>query len=326
MNRAMGGLLGCILLLMTTACSTDKLSGENMIIHVGDSTFTEDTLVQEVVDDPVFGNYGRLIFPAHKDIPEGMRLKDIDELLTGYNCVAPSRTVDVVNYMKNEVTHGGVIFFPIYTKDEMEQDPEKKNTGLFFFRGGKGRETAIVSAGGGFVYVGAMHDSFPQALEMSRKGINAFALIYRPDEKKGAEDLARAIHYLYTRADALDISMDGYSLWGGAAGARLAAEVGNGGTENFGEEAHPRPAALILAYTDIRDVSKKEPPTYAVVGGADDISPPAVMQNRIDRIREQGIPAEIEVFPGLAHGFGAGDNTVAAGWIDRALLFWEGQR
>ncbi|BEU88614.1 hypothetical protein TAMA11512_20780 [Selenomonas sp. TAMA-11512] len=324
-RRAVYGLLVCIL-LAAAACRTDNAFVKNMIIHVGDSKFTEDTLVQEVVDDPVFGSYGRLIFPVDKDIPEGTRLKDASALLPGYNYVDPARTVDVVNYMKNEVTHGGTIFFPIYTRYEMEQEPEKENAGLFFFRGEEGRETAIVSAGGGFSYVGAIHDSFPQALELSRRGINAFALIYRPDEKKGTEDLARAIHYLCTHADELDISMDGYSLWGSSSGAKLTAAVGNSGTGMYGEEDHPRPSALVLEYTNIQDISDREPPTYAVVGSADDVTPPAIMQNRIDRIREQGTPAEIEVFPGLLHGFGAGDRTVAAGWIDRSVLFWEGQR
>lgn len=46
-------------------------------------------------------------------------------------------------------------------------------------------------AGGGFVYVGAMYDSFPHELEVSKKGYHAFALIYRPDS--AYEDLARAI-------------------------------------------------------------------------------------------------------------------------------------
>lgn len=55
-----------------------------------------------------------------------------------------------------------------------------EDTGLFFFKGNPGEKFAICNAGGGFVYVGAMHDSFPHALELSKKGYNAFALIYRP--------------------------------------------------------------------------------------------------------------------------------------------------
>lgn len=43
----------------------------------------------------------------------------------------------------------------------------------------------------------------------------------------------------------------------------------------------------------------------------------------IRQIRAQGTDAEIEVFDGLRHGFGLGEGTVAEGWIDRAVSFWE---
>ena len=49
------------------------------------------------------------------------------------------------------------------------------------------------------------------------------------------------------------------------------------------------------------------------------------MQERTRRIRAQGTDAEIEVFKGLPHGFGLGEGTVAEGWIDRAVAFWERQ-
>ena len=38
-----------------------------------------------------------------------------------------------------------------------------------------------------------------------------------------------------------------------------------------------------------------------------------------------GTDAEIQVFEGLSHGFGLGQGTVAEGWIDEAVSFWEGQ-
>ena len=53
----------------------------------------------------------------------------------------------------------------------------------------------MCNAGGGFAYVGAMQDSFPHALELSRRGYNAFALIYRPGAQTACEDLARAIQF-----------------------------------------------------------------------------------------------------------------------------------
>lgn len=71
---------------------------------------------------------------------------------------------------------------------------------------------------------------------MTRRGYNAFPLIYRPDARSGSEDLARAIAYLHEHA------------------------------------------------------------------------------------------AEIDVFEGLNHGFGLGEGTIAEGWIDHAIVFWERQR
>ena len=55
------------------------------------------------------------------------------------------------------------------SEDEMEADPEKRNTGIFYFRGEPGNKMAILNAGGGFMYVGAMQDSFPHALELYKK-------------------------------------------------------------------------------------------------------------------------------------------------------------
>lgn len=47
------------------------------------------------------------------------------------------------------------------------------------------------------------------------------------------------------------------------------------------------------------------------------------MERRINAIQANGTDAEIEVFHGLSHGFGLGTGTVAEGWIDRAVAFWE---
>ena len=59
------------------------------------------------------------------------------------------------------------------------------------------------AAAGGFAYVGVMHDAFPHALELSKRGHNAFALIYRPGAQTACEDLARAISYIYAHSDEL---------------------------------------------------------------------------------------------------------------------------
>lgn len=188
-----------------------------------------------------------------------------------------------------------------------------------------GAKFAVCNAGGGFAYVGAMHDSFPHALELSKKGYNAFALIYRPGAQKACEDLARAIAFIYEHADELQIDTDCYSLWGGSAGGRMADWVGTYGTETFGEKAYPRAGTIIVNYTGLSEVTGYEPPTYSAVGTSDGIASYRTMEFRIRAIRNNGTAAEIEVFSGLSHGFGLGKGTVAEGWLDNAVAFWEEQ-
>ncbi|MBQ9045541.1 MAG: alpha/beta hydrolase [Oscillospiraceae bacterium] len=233
--------------------------------------------------------------------------------------------MQIVNTLKEHALSGEQIFYDIYTEAEKRADPAKRDTGLFFFRGEPGARFAVCNAGGGFAFVGAMHDSFPHALELSKRGYNAFALIYRPGAQTACEDLARAIAFIFDHADELQISTDCYSLWGGSAGARMAAWLGSLGTAYFGEEDCPRPGAVIMQYTGLSEVFGNEPPTYNCVGTSDGIASWRTMQRRIEMIQRNGTDAEIEIFDGLPHGFGLGLSTVAEGWLDRAVAFWERQ-
>ncbi len=285
--------------------------------------YTEETSISEVVSDPVFGDYGRLIFPVDTGYMSGNTLGDLG--LAWYSNIRPEKTVEICNYLRAHAEAGDTVFYDIYTDAEKEADPEKEDTGLFFFKGRPDKKFAIVNAGGGFAYVGAMHDSFPHALELSKIGYNAFALIYRPGAQTACEDLSRAIAFIHEHADELEVDTDGYSLWGGSAGGRMADWVGTYGTEYFGEEAYPQPAAVVVNYTGLSEVTGYEPPTYSAVGTNDGIAGYRTMERRIEAIRANGTEAEIEIFDGLSHGFGLGTGTVAEGWIDRAVAFWERQ-
>ncbi len=291
--------------------------------RIQEGPYTEDTKVTDVINDEVFDGYGRLIFPVDMQISDNLTLKNINTILPWYSEINTDKTVEIVNYMKEKAGSGQQIFYDIYSDDEKKSDLDKQNTGLFFFKGNTGAKSAIVNAGGGFMYVAGMHDSFPHALELSKKGYNAFALIYRPGARTACEDLARAIAFLHEHADELGIDMSDYSLWGGSAGARMAAWLGAYGTSAFGEKQYPKPAAVIMQYTGLSEVIGDEPPTYACVGTSDGIASYRSMERYISRIKNNGTNAKIEVFDGLSHGFGLGQNTVADGWLDRAVMFWE---
>ena len=121
-----------------------------------------------------------------------------------YSEINPKRTVEIVNYMKNEVQNGNQIFYDIYTDQEKKEDPDKRNTGL-------------------------------------------------------------------------------------------------------------------------SEVTKHEPPTYECVGTRDGIASYHSVRSYIRKIKKNGTDAEIQVFDGLTHGFGLGEGTVAEGWINEAVRFWERQ-
>lgn len=287
------------------------------------AAYTKDTRITDVQNDPAFGDYGRLLFPVNSGYMSGDTLGSLR--LTWYNYIDPDKTVEIVNYLKNHAEAGETVFYDIYTDAEKAADPAKRDTGLFFFKGDPGAKFAVVNAGGGFAYVGAMHDSFPHALELSKMGYNAFALIYRPGAQTACEDLSRAIAFIFEHADELEVDTADYSLWGGSAGGRMADWVGTYGTENFGEKAYPHPAAVIVNYTGLSEVTGYEPPTYSAVGTSDGIANWRTMKSRLDTMSEMGIPTEFHSYDGLPHGFGLGTGTVAEGWIDDAVAFWEDQ-
>lgn len=286
-------------------------------------SYTVDTAIAEVVGDQVFEDYGRLIFPVDTGYYSGNTLGELQ--LTWYNNIDPDKTVEIANYMKNHAEAGDTIFYDIYTEEEKAADTEKEDTGLFFFKGNPGERFAVLNAGGAFAYVGAMQDSFPHALELCKQGYNAFALIYRPGAQTACEDLSRAIQFIFENADALEINTDGYSLWGGSAGARMAAWVGSYGTEAFGADDLPQPAAVIMQYTGLGEYSENDPATFVAVGENDWIADWRTMKRRLDGMSALGIDTEFHSYPGLSHGFGLGTGTVAEGWIDEAIAFWQRQ-
>ena len=197
------------------------------------------------------------------------------------------------------------ILYDIYTEDEKRQDPEKRDTGLFFFRGNKNAPFAVICAGGGFYYVGSIHESMPHALWLARHGYNAFALVYRTRTADAAcQDLSRAISFIFAHKDELGVDTNGYSLWGGSAGARMAAYTGS-----FGPV--PRAAAVIMQYTGYSLYTQQDPPTYACVGGRDYIADWRIMKRRLDCLEKCGISTEFHMYPNLKHGFGLGIETQA---------------
>lgn len=135
--------------------------------------FDKATLIDKVKNDPVFEDYGRLLFPVNDLYMDGDTLEELR--LTWYNNIDPEETVEIVNTLWQRANNGETIFYDIYSDEEKAADP------------------------------------------------------------------ARAISFIFEHAEELEVDTDGYSLWGGSAGGRMAAWLGTYGPEAFGGDMLPRP-------------------------------------------------------------------------------------
>jgi acetyl esterase/lipase len=281
--------------------------------------------IRDVVNHPSFKGFGQFILPLDAGTYDGnIQLNRVGSLLPYHSQIEPEAVVKTINYMIDQVADGKTISYNFYTDRQKLETPAKQNTGLFFFRGRPGGPFAIICPGGGFSYVGSVHEGFPHAIELSKKGYNAFVLPYRVGgQQRACEDLAAAISYIFRHAKSLGVSTKDYSVWGSSAGARMAAQIGSQGPAGYGDYNLPRPGVVVMAYTGHSSFTKNDPPTFMVQGENDGIVDVSTVDRRVDAMRKAGIEVEYRKYRNVGHGFGLGTGTNAEGWIEYAVRFWE---
>jgi acetyl esterase/lipase len=286
---------------------------------------TADSTIGDLLSHPAFSGFARRILPwDDRDYDLQTRLDTLGSLLPYHSHVDTASTLRALNRLIEEAEQGRQIFFEIYSEAERHAEPARAHAGLFFLRGKPDARFAIIAPGGGFAYVGSVHEGFPYAAAISDAGLNAFVLKYRAGKGGGVatQDLAAAIGFVFRNAASLGVDTRGYSLWGSSAGARMAASIGSHGVAAYGGPELPKPATVVMAYTAHSDHAAAEPPTFALVGGQDGIAPPAAMRQRVAALRRLGTEVDYREYPGVGHGFGLGIGTSAGGWIDQAIRFW----
>jgi len=296
-----------------------------LIVSKNKGHMNTNSSVRDVVNHPSFKGFGQFILPLDNRAYDGnMRLSRVGSLLPYHSRVEPEAVVDTINYMIDQVAEGKIIFYDFYTERQKQENPAKRNTGLFFFKSNPGAPFAIVCPGGGFSYVGSVHEGFPHAMQLSNKGYNAFVLQYRVGgERVACEDLAAAISYVFKHAGSLGVNTRGYSVWGSSAGARMAAQVGSYGPAGYGDYDLPRPRVVVMAYTGHSPFTQNDPPTFVVQGEDDGFVNVSTVDKRVDAMRDAGIEVEYHKYRSVGHGFGLGTGTDAEGWIEYAVRFWE---
>lgn len=79
---------------------------ENVGNTMMNDVYTIDTAISDVMDDPVFGDYGRLIFPVEDWYYSGDTLGELE--LTYYSNIDPDKTVEIANYFHNHAAAGSL--------------------------------------------------------------------------------------------------------------------------------------------------------------------------------------------------------------------------
>lgn len=217
---------GCLALPLLMAASRSSLAQGSTSVDRRLAHLRTDSTIGDLLAHPAFAGFAHRILPWDgRDYDRHARLSDLSALLPYHSHVDTASMVSALNLMVDDAGWGRQVFFEIYPDTERRDKPAKAHAGLFFFRGRPGAPFAIVSPGGGFAYVGSVHEGLPYAAAIAQVGFNAFVLKYRAGlgGAVATQDLAAAIGFVFRNAAMLGVDTRGYSLWGSSAGARMAA-------------------------------------------------------------------------------------------------------
>jgi acetyl esterase/lipase len=285
---------------------------------------TTHHFVRDIANHPAFKGFGELILPWDDNSRYyDTRLDHVSALMPYHGHVNGDVIVGALNFLITERNAGQTIFYDFYTEQQKQNDPSKRFTGLFFYRAKPGTPFAIICPGGGFSYVGSLHEGFPLAREISERGLNAFVIRYRVGEQRATEDLAAAIAFVLRNSAMLGVAAHGYSLWGSSAGARMVGNIALRGVSAYGGEDLSRPSTVVISYTGQTIYSKDFPPTFITVSSDDPIADVATVERRVRNLRNVGVEVEYHRYSHAGHGFGLGVGTDAEGWLGIAVDFWK---
>ncbi len=326
-------IISLLMVIFLSCTNSDPIQAENDSYETKfskesdemDKHLTTSNNVSDIVNHKAFKGFGELLLP--RDNNSGVYntpLSNVGSLMPYHGNVNSGDVVDALNRMIDDVNEGKTIFYEFYTEDQKQHDTGKENTSLFFLRGNPGAPFAIICPGGGFSYVGSLHEGFPIANRISESGLNAFVIRYRIGSGQMAtEDLAAAISYTFRNAESLGVDTKYYSVWGGSAGARMAGNIALRGVEAFGGDSIAKPVTAVIAYTGQSSYSSDFSPAFITVAANDWIANVNTVERRVQNLRNAGVEVEYQRYENAGHGFGLGTGTDADGWVDLAVKFWQ---
>jgi acetyl esterase/lipase len=143
--------------------------------------------------------------------------------------------------------------------------------------------------------------------------------------QRDSDDMAALMTKIRDNADAWHVNLHDYSVWGSSAGGQLMSAWASDGPYSAKTHGFDKPAVVVDAYTPPRgfDVSATFPPSFVTVGADDTTAGAGNVDKMVDQLKADGVPVDYARYPSVGHGFGLGTGTSAAGWLDRAVAFWQ---
>ena len=215
---------------------------------------------------------------------------------------------------------------------------------------------AVICPGGGYAFISEDLEGAQYAEFLNSKGISAFVVHYRCNEKFPAQldDLAAAVKDIFDRTDGR-LDKDNYSVWGSSAGGHLAACFC---TEKIGYKKYglPKPRTVVLTYPVVtmgklthegsrlillgenpdeklieltsveKQVAPSYPPCFVWCGTADGTVPPENSMMLASALKDHGVEHELVMYDGVDHATGLGIGLKCEGWADKAVAFWLRQK
>lgn len=193
------------------------LCGSAVMAPLHAQPLSTDSTIRDVLAQPVFQGFAERLLPWDDGRePPNLPLDRVAELMPYHSHIHPAEIVETLNHMAAQRARGEAVFYEIYTEADKRRDPGKRHTGIFMFKGRDNAPFAMIAPGGGFAYVGSLHEGFPIAKRVAAQGHNTFVVKYRASAggQAATQDMARALAFVRENAAALKVNPNGYSVWG----------------------------------------------------------------------------------------------------------------
>lgn len=224
-----------------------------------ETTLEELSLIPELKDIQRFLTYIGQGAHAEESAAQGRQLQKMPLSVFSQMHWDPVGIAYGLNYLV-EIHRKGYDMHFVYTPEECEADPSKKDVGFFYLppRTSGGTEPArsenpfvVLCAGGGYQSVCSMAEAFPVAAAFCEMGYASFVVNYRVGQESvlpmALEDLAAVIRSIRKDAKTFFIDPDSYIVSGFSAGGNLVSMWGTD-KQGYARFGLPRPKALFPIY------------------------------------------------------------------------------